>query len=42
MGKPTDENYRKLKTADTYDSADLNNMIDREFSSTLDKISKRQ
>ena len=37
MGKPTDENYRKLQSADTYDSADLENMIDREFSVTLDK-----
>ena len=38
MGKPTDENYRKLQSADTYDSADLDNMIDREFSITLDKM----
>ena len=38
MGKPTDENYRKLQAADSYDSADLDNMIDREFSITLDKM----
>ena len=38
MGKPTDENYRKLQAAETYDSADLDNMIDREFSITLDKM----
>ena len=38
MGKPTDDNYRKLQSADTYDSADLDNMIDREFSITLDKM----
>ena len=38
MGKPTDENYRKLQAADTYDSAELDNMIDREFSVTLDKM----
>ena len=38
MGKPTDDNYRKLQSAETYDSADLDNMIDREFSITLDKM----
>ena len=38
MGKPTDENYRKLQTAKTYDSAALGNMICREFSVTLDKM----
>ncbi len=38
MGKPTDENYRKLKKAETYDDADLTNMVDREFSITLDKM----
>ena len=38
MGKPTDENYRKLQDAETYDSAELDNMIDREFSATLDKM----
>ena len=38
MGKSTDENYRKLQSAETYDSADLENMIDREFSITLDKM----
>ena len=34
----TVENYRKLQSAETYDSADLDNMIDREFSITLDKM----
>ena len=38
MGKPTDENYRKLQAAGTYDSADLKNMIDGEFSATLDQM----
>lgn len=38
MGKPTDENYRKLKTAAAYDKAELSNMIDHEFSITLDKM----
>lgn len=38
MGKPTDENYRKLQNATTYDNADLDNLIDREFSATLDKM----
>ena len=38
MGKPTDENYRKLKAAATYDKAELDNMVDRKFSVTLDKM----
>ena len=42
MGKPTDENYRKLRSAETYDIAELNNMIDHEFSITLDKMMRNK
>ena len=42
MGKPTDENYRKLQAAETYDSAALDNMIDHEFSITLDKMMREK
>ena len=42
MGKPTEENYRKLQNAKTYESAGLDNMIDREFSATLDKMMREK
>ena len=38
MGKTTDENFRKLNDAKKYDDAELDGMIDREFSAALDRM----
>ena len=42
MGKTTNDNYRKLKEAKKYDDAQLSDMVDREFSLTLDTLMREK